>query len=58
MTKTEKAIIEEIKAAGASDEVLALINKLEKAARDAGARYGKSSARREADFSNSYYAIK
>ena len=58
MTKTEKAIFDEIKAAGASKEVLALVKKLEKAARDAGARNGVKSERNFAKLRNSSWAIK
>ena len=58
MTKTEKAIFDEIKAAGASDKVLALVKKLEKAARDAGARNGVKYERNFAKLRNSSWAIK
>ena len=56
MTKTEKAIFDEIKAAGASDKVLALVKKLEKAARDA--HNGAKSERNFAKLRNSSWAIK
>ena len=58
MTKTEKAIFDEIKAAGASDKVLALVKKLEKAARDAGAHNGVKYERNFAKLRNSSWAIK
>lgn len=58
MTKTEKAIFDEIKAAGASKDVLELVKKLEKAARDAGARNGAKSEKNFAKLRNSSWAIK
>ena len=58
MTKAEKAIMDEIKAAGASKEVLALVKKLEQAARDAGARNGVKSERNFTKLRNSSWAIK
>lgn len=58
MTKAEKAIMDEIKAAGASKEVLTLVKKLEQAARDAGAHYGRRSERVFTKLRNSSWAIK
>lgn len=58
MTKAEKAIMDEINAAGASKEVLALVKKLERAARDAGAHNGAKYERNLAKLRNSSWAIK
>ena len=58
MTKAEKAIFDEIKAAGASDKVLVLVKKLEQAARDEGACNGVKSERNFTKLRNSSWAIK
>ena len=58
MTKAEKTIMDQIKAAGANDEVLTLVRKLEIAARDAGAKYGRRSERVFTKLRNSSWAIK